>query len=249
MEQVVENNLIKTPDSQLDAELAEMLAEIEGEELSEDDVEEILASSDEDIEAAVAEVEMAEAKAQVYEEQEAEEEKPAIATRDPSTPKQKVVKTSTKVNTTGMKTSEAIQAVLGTDWKSFMALDLGDLDDNGEVKQEVVDYRLKEFDGLAKKQGAKAVNVFKWVAKGVRLEAYVDQAMKTLIADGEMSSDGLRKKYLAHPYSAGTANSQTSQIMNVLPALGVAHRSARGLLTLNPASTLVQHYKTVNNIS
>ena len=236
----VENDAVKT--NELDAELEELLNAVEPEADAPEEKTIIEEPSEAEVEAAVVEVEATEARAEAHEAQPAEEQKAKIEEPDAKAKKKKTA--STRVSLIGMSVSKAIQTVCGSGWRGFMALESTDLDEDGNVRNEVVTSRLKAFDGLAKKQGQKAINTFKWLSNGNKLEGYVAQALALIVDKGEMTSNDLREHYLAHPYSQGTANSQTNQIMSLFPVLGIATRDSKSL-TLNPNSTIVEHYKTV----
>jgi len=221
----------------VDAELAELLgSDVEIIEESEPEVaaEELVeAAAEEDIEAAVNEVEMNEAKQEAYQNQPAEKKKTEKEAKQAKSKPKKASKPKAP-SVTGMATSEAVKTILGTDWEKNLVLDA--------ANPESPDVILSRLDSLAKKQSMKAVNVFKWIQRGNNLEGYVSKALDLLIKNGSMSSENLREHYLAHPYSQGTANSQSNQIMSLFPALSIAQRDGK-TLTLNENSTIVATYK------
>lgn len=142
-----------------------------------------------------------------------------------------------RISTAGMAKSEALATALGDKLDTLLMVDSDDL---ALPEDQQFDKRialLEKIDGLPKKIGEKAINLFAHVSKGAQLSNYTRIAINFLLQHGEMTSKQLKDTYLARPYSEGTASSQTTQLMNLLPALGIAKKEA-GKLVVNPTSTL-----------
>ena len=142
-----------------------------------------------------------------------------------------------RISTAGMAKSEALATALGDKLDTLLMVDSDDL---ALPEDQQFDKRialLEKIDGLPKKIGEKATNLFAHVSKGAQLSNYTRIAINFLLTNGEMTSKQLKDTYLARPYSEGTASSQTTQLMNLLPALGIAKKEA-GKLVVNPTSTL-----------
>lgn len=142
-----------------------------------------------------------------------------------------------RISTAGMAKSEALATALGDKLDTLLMVDSDDLALPADEQFDKRIALLERIDGLPKKIGEKATNLFAHVSKGAQLSNYTKIAINLLAANGEMTSKQLKDTYLARPYSEGTASSQTTQLMNLLPALGIAKKEA-GKLVVNPTSTL-----------
>ncbi|MCX2843202.1 hypothetical protein OQJ59_16450 [Microbulbifer thermotolerans] len=97
---------------------------------------------------------------------------------------------------------------------------------------------MSAFDGVAKKIQEKVVKVFSYIHRGVQLSNYTRMALDLLKdSDGSITTDDIRAAYWACPYSSGTINAQSSQMMKLLPLLGIANREGKKLI-LREDSTL-----------
>lgn len=155
----------------------------------------------------------------------------------PEAQKKKAAPATKRISTAGMAKSEALATALGDKLDTLLMVDSDDLvlpEDQQFDKRIAL---LEKIDGLPKKIGEKATNLFAHVSKGAQLSNYTRIAINFLLQNGEMTSKQLKDTYLARPYSEGTASSQTTQLMNLLPALGIAKKEA-GKLVVNPTSTL-----------
>lgn len=142
-----------------------------------------------------------------------------------------------RISTAGMAKSEALATALGDKLDTLLMVDSDDLALPADEQFDKRIALLEKIDGLPKKIGEKATNLFAHVSKGAQLSNYTRIAINFLLQHGEMTSKQLKDTYLARPYSEGTSSSQTTQLMNLLPALGIAKKEA-GKLVINPTSTL-----------
>jgi hypothetical protein len=93
------------------------------------------------------------------------------------------------------------------------------------------------------KVAEKVVMLFGWLKNGGALNKVMDITLRTLVRDGEIVSGekgNLHKELLAKPYSKGTANAQSGQMMAMLPMLKIATKADKGKLLLNPNSLVLQ---------
>lgn len=152
-------------------------------------------------------------------------------------PQKKAAPATKRINTAGMAKSEALATALGDKLDDLLTIDSDDLklsDDDRFDKRLAL---LEGIDKMPKKIGEKVTNLFAHIAKGAQLSNYTRIALNLLMANGELTSKMLRDTYLSRPYSEGTSSSQCTQLMNLLPALGIVKKEA-GKLVLNPTSTL-----------
>lgn len=239
----MENVTEATTTDAVDAELEAILSGADS--LFEDEIEETVAAeaiaddgdAAEALDDAVVELEMEEARAEAYEEQdEVTKPEPVEAATKP------VVEAKPKtprVKTAGMKPSEVIRTKLGDKVYECAVLEMSWAEASEEDLKESVDSFLDIVDTLPKKVGEKVANVMHHVNAGVQLSVYTDIAIRLLKEKGGFTTADLRGKYLARPYSAGTANAQSSQMSSLLPTLKIATRSGN-TLTLNEDSLLAQ---------
>lgn len=121
--------------------------------------------------------------------------------------------------------------------------------EDAEKSPEDLNAEFKEvINGLAKKVGAKAVNLMAHLQGCAKLECYTEFAMKILLEEGKLERSDLVKRLVARPYSQGTANSQTGQIMQLLPALKIANKVG-STLELNNDSVIVAALKAEYGIA
>lgn len=157
--------------------------------------------------------------------------------KTPEVQSKKKAPVTKRISTAGMAKSEALAVALGDKLDTLLMVDSDDLTLPEDQQFDKRIALLEKIDGLPKKIGEKATNLFAHVSKGAQLSNYTRIAINFLLTNGEMTSKQLKDTYLARPYSEGTASSQTTQLMNLLPALGIAKREA-GKLVVNPTSTL-----------
>lgn len=227
-------------------ELAELLAEEVDSAPAADLAPEIAADLLEAIEEqALQQIEVEEVKAVAYEVQEAVAELKA-ATAKKSTPTVVGAKAKAKEpgsaapktgSTASMKKSEAIIHKLGERRYEIFCLStqMAALDKDSLNKR--IDELVGEVDLLAKKVGEKVLNMACAIDGKEQLSVYTKIAIDLLKSNGSFTATELRDKYLARPYSAGTASAQGSQMFALLPFMGIATRSGN-TLTLNPESVL-----------
>ncbi len=215
--------LAADPDDSLFAESEEIVVD---EAIVDDD-----AIDDDAIEAAATAIEMEEAREEIHAEQEAESEVD-LETPTPDPVKKKAV----RVSTTGMRPSKILATKLGGKLEELMAFDISDGELAPDAFERIIEERLAAIDKLPKKVGEKAVNVLCHLAGQVALSNYTAIALKCF-EHGETTVGDIRAAYKARPYSDGTANAQSSQMMALLPALGIAKRTGK-TLQINETSTL-----------
>ena len=147
------------------------------------------------------------------------EEKP-IETAKPARAK------SSRTKTSGLLPSEAAVKLLGDSVKAN-GLKVG----HGKVAD------IYKLDTLAKKVREKVVNLIECQVEGRAPSVYTTIALKLLEEKGAFTVSDLRNKYIERPYSPGTASAQASQMMIMLPAMGIAQREGK-TLHLDPDSTI-----------
>lgn len=145
--------------------------------------------------------------------------------------------TTKRIGTAGMMKSDAVKRALGgktLDYTLFENAELAGDDAAIEARSEA---NLKMIDTLPIKIGEKATNLIAHLSNGANLSNYTVMALEILFKTGELSSKTLKDAYIARPYSVGTANSQCTQLMKLLPALKIAIKHG-SVLKVNPDSTL-----------
>ncbi|MFL9603472.1 hypothetical protein [Aeromonas dhakensis] len=105
--------------------------------------------------------------------------------------------------------------------------------------------RMEDLDGLPKKVGEKAVNLIAHIAGGAGLSCYTRIALEMLLESGELTSKALYERYKARPYSEGTSRSQCGQLMQLLPAMGIAERPVPGSLVLIKDSPIAESLRSL----
>lgn len=179
-----------------------------------------------------------ELKAKALEELEEQSKPLSDESRKPEPQKKKAPATK-RISTLGLTVSQALAQGLGSKLDELLTLDVADLslsDEDAHAKRHELMAKLD--DKLPKKIGEKVVNLFASIAKGANLSTYTRIAIDLLVKDGEMTSKTLKDQYIARPYSEGTASSQATQMMNLLPLLGIARKEA-GKIVLNDTSLLL----------
>ncbi|MEG0063058.1 MAG: hypothetical protein RR740_00495 [Pseudomonas sp.] len=143
-----------------------------------------------------------------------------------------------RISSVGMTKSVALATALGDDLEQHLTIDSRWTALSEEEQTDKRFALLEEIDGLPVKIGEKVTNLFAAIAKGATLSVYTQMAVDLLMKDGELTSKSLKDAYIARPYSEGTASSQATQMMKLLPTLGLAERAA-GKLVVNLHSPLL----------
>ena len=132
------------------------------------------------------------------------------------------------------KPSAALIARLGSveAVETHLRIEAGDSELSTKDLTELLKERMASLDTLPKKVGEKAVNLIAHLAGNSKLSCYTEIALEILLETGELSSKTLYDRYKARPYSEGTSRSQCGQLMQLLPAMGIAERPTTGSLTL-----------------
>lgn len=179
-------------------------------------------------------------------------EKKAKAPKEPKAPKPEAVRYN------GHKTNAAdvLKHRLGDKTSEMLVLEVEDasLDPAALAAKQsellaLLNSRPKtEGDGPKSQQkvAEKVVMLFGWLKNGGTLNKVMDITFRTLIADGEIQSGekgNLWTALLAKPYSKGTANAQGGQMMSMLPMLKIATLSEKGKLVANPNSMILMAVK------
>lgn len=103
-------------------------------------------------------------------------------------------------------------------------------------------------DAMALYVSDKAVNLFDFLKTGGGLNAVTLRGFEVLIKDGRLvgGKDGnIVQNLLTKPYSLGTANSQSNQIIQLFTDLKIGTRMARGVVEINPDSIILERVKTL----
>lgn len=184
-------------------------------------------ASEEDFEAVLTQVEAEEAREASYAEQDSGAD-PEIAAADPAT--EKAAK-RTRTNTKGLTPSQIIRSKVPNFAEVLIVTN--EIATRSEADREkAVEELIAKFDEQPKKVGEKLVNVACNIANGVGLSVYTKIAVDLLAAKEIVTLADIRNNYLSggkRPYSLGTANAQASQMMKVLPMLGIAERDGKEL--------------------
>lgn len=143
-----------------------------------------------------------------------------------------------RISSVGMSKSVALATALGDDLEQHLTIDSRWTALSEEEQTDKRFALLETIDGLPVKIGEKVTNLFAAIAKGATLSVYTQMAVDLLMKDGELTSKSLKDAYIARPYSEGTASSQATQMMKLLPTLGLAERAA-GKLVVNLHSPLL----------
>lgn len=224
--------------------MAELEAELNANEVEAVDLKEIGTSDIDDLEA-----ELEAALNSVEESQKAELEEPAEPEKKPSKKPAKKAKAedadaekpaaNKRESLSGLLPSAAMQKAFGDKLYDHCAVTEKMVALKGAERNAAVDELLAAVDGLAKKVREKAINTFQAVAGQAQLSIYTQTALNLLKEKGEFSCTDLKNVYLKRPYSPGTSSAQSSQMMMLLPTLGVATRSGN-LLVAREDSVLLK---------
>lgn len=181
--------------------------------------------------AAVAE----ETKKAAYAEQTTEEEPSNITPISAATPaSSKTSRAPRASRAAGAKSSAVLASLMGEEALLKAAM----LVETDEESVELVDQLNTAIDSLAKKAGDKAVNLLRHVAEPRKLQNYTRLGMELLSKNRQVTSADLVKHLQGQGYTAGTARSQSSQLMSLLPALKVADRSGKALVAREDSTLL-----------
>lgn len=142
-----------------------------------------------------------------------------------------------RISTAGMMKSDAIKRALGSKAMDYTLFENSELMGNDAEIEARSEANMKMIDTLPIKIGEKATNLLGHLHSGANLSNYTVMALEILFKTGELSSKTLKDAYIARPYSVGTANSQATQLMKLLPSLKIAVKIG-GVLKVNPESTL-----------
>lgn len=158
---------------------------------------------------------------------------PADPSKDEPKPTSKPVKMKARAHGAS-KPSAALIARLGSveAVETHLRIDASDGELSTKDLTELLKERMTSLDTLPKKVGEKAVNLIAHLAGNSKLSCYTEIALEMLLETGELSSKALYDRYKARPYSEGTSRSQCGQLMQLLPAMGIAERPTSGSLTL-----------------
>lgn len=247
----------------LDALIGDLTALGMDDEIVEVNEEESPIISDEIVEAAIADVEAAEARQEIYASQEVESvesdaDKPQTdeATVEPTeTPKKEKKAKAPKApkpavpKIASSKKADVLRHRLGEKIGEYLVFDASDLElDEAALAAKQEQFLTDLDDLLADKVGDKALMLFDWMSKGKavsELNEVIKRALNLLIAEGELTSGdkgNLQLDLLKKPYSIGTARSQANQIFCLFPALGITTKE-KGKMALNPNSILMDVYR------
>lgn len=202
-------------------------------------------------EAAVRELELHDAKAEAYAEQESVESTDLnteiaapsvtpVTTAEVAAVEEKKAKRK-RVSSAGKKKSEVIASHLGANSAEYFVLETADADLKPDELKDREKEVLASIDALAKKVSEKAVNLMNFVKTGEHLSVYTTIALDLLTEKGTVTSENLRQKMRDEGYTVGTSNSQSQQMFQLFPALKIATR-VKNILTLNDESTIVAKY-------
>lgn len=143
-----------------------------------------------------------------------------------------------RISTMGLSKSAALTKALGAKFEDFLTLQVSDMSLDPEAQNDKRFAKMEEIDRLPVKIGEKVVNFYAHLANGAQLSNYTKIAIDLLIKNGEITAKSLRERYLSRPYTLGTSNSQTTQLMKVLTVLELAKKDGARLVP-NPDSTLL----------
>ncbi len=214
------------------------------------------------LEAAVAEVEKAEAVQGLYAESDteaavAEADKPST---DPEAATEKVKKAkkakapkepkepkAPRVTSITHKPGDRLLALLGGN-KALLTFSKDDDTIAAESRADQFIEAMNDRDAIADKVKDKAIMLLTWIASGKDVGALNEVLLRTfkvLFEQGELTSGkngNLQTNLLAKPYSPGTAASQANQMFMLMPILGVTMRE-KGRMVLNPSSIIGEAMK------
>ncbi len=249
-----------------DALLSSMLGDLDelmdDDELIEDEIVE------DTLEAAVADIQKAEAVQAVYADQDdvedvPEADKPATESlpevsepeapvkakkaKQPKEPKEPKEPKAPRVTSITHKPGDRLLALLGGD-KAWLAFNKQDDDEAADKRATDFIEAMNDRDAIADKVRDKAVMLITWMASGKDTSALNEvllRAFTVLFKDGELTSGAkgnLQTNLLSKPYSPGTAASQANQCFMLFPILGVTKRE-KGRMVIDPDSAIVDVMK------
>lgn len=214
------------------------------------------------IEAAIADIEKAEAVQDHYATEEeagaaGAADEPLVVEKAAKPKKEKKAKEPKEPRVTYVtgKAADVLKARLGDKTSEMLVLEVEDagLDPAElEAKQhellKLLNTRPGTSDGGAtqKKVAEKVVILFGWLKNGGSLNRVLEITFQTLLKDGEIQSGekgNLWQALLAKPYSKGTANAQGGQMLQLLPMLKIANKTEKGKLVANPNSMILMAVK------
>lgn len=142
--------------------------------------------------------------------------------------------------------SQKISHKLGDKARDFLMMDVKDADLSDEELGAKQTALLKAVDMMAVKVGEKATMLFGYLRNGGKLNEVMRRTFTVLLADGFLTTGdkgnlvtNLEKK----PYSIGTCRSQSTQMFQLFPALGICHEREAGKLVMNEGSTILMKMK------
>lgn len=196
-------------------------------------------AQEEDVVAAVAEVEKKETIKKVRKgaAKKAAKKAKAKGKKKAATPK---AKAAPRMSLETNAASEIINSRLASDHHALFDLD-------GRLKATPANLRkqqagtLELIDGLDKKSREKAVNLFTSLANAKRPSVYTYMAAQFLKKEKQFTQKTLTDHFLEAGYKIGTARRQAGEMVSLFPAVGIASREAeRGSPCIaNPASKLL----------
>lgn len=147
-----------------------------------------------------------------------------------------------RISTLGLSTSQALAQGLGAKLDELLTLDVDDFKLSEEEAHDKRHALLADMDKTPKKVGEKIINLYASIAKGATLSTYSRIAIELIVKEGELTSKTLKDRFCIR-YAENTASSQCTQMMKLLPLLGIAKRDG-AKLTLNQNSLLVPMINT-----
>lgn len=134
----------------------------------------------------------------------------------------------------GMLPSQAVSTAFGDKMYDYCIMTAEQADMKLDARKIAInEHLIDHVDTLAKKVKEKAINVFQAVGGHATLSVYTQVALQMLKDKGEFSGVELKNKYLSRPYSPGTSSAQSSQMMQLLPALKIARREGNKLVLID----------------
>lgn len=144
----------------------------------------------------------------------------------------------TRPSTIGLSRTEALAHLSGAKFDDLLLTLRTHTALSDEDKMTVRTDLLAEIEILPKKINEKVQNLFSHLSRGVALSNYTRIAIALLMNTGELTSKSLKEAYIARHYGDGTASSQTTQMMKLLPVLNIARKEA-GKLVPNTDSAIL----------
>ena len=141
--------------------------------------------------------------------------------------------------------SSRILSKLGADAVDYATLTP---DCSSKSDEELLEDFSKTVDAMAMYVSDKAVNLFSFLKTGGGLNGVTLRGFEVLLKDGQLvgGKDGnIVQNLLTKPYSQGTANSQSNQLIQLFTDLKIGTRATRGTLVANPDSVILDRVKTI----